>query len=569
MPEPAATPVTARARRHPDAAAAAQALAGRGFAVFPLRRGGKEPAVRADWEGAATRDPAAVSALFRSARSNIGIACGPSRLLVIDLDVAKPDAAASGAGPRHGAESLRALALAAGREIPPTFTVATPSGGLHLYFRRPEDIELRNTAGRLGPLIDTRARGGYVVAPGSSIGGKAYTIVADRPIAALPGWLIRELAKPDPGSFTPRRDEAHPAAGRARTAYAAAALRGEVDRVRSARPGTRNDTLNRAAYSLGQLVGAGLLDHDEVLGALQDAARRADLPPREAAATIRSGLTAGSHRPRRIAAPERGFPAGPPRRTDPHGPDRPEADPRTISPRTADPHGIDLRGADPQHAPGRPPVAAETPAAAALPVPRSVPAAPAATAVPPVSPAARLAAIADQRAWSRILARHSALRAPIGTLRHELARYESAAVPGATGLDGREQLSVGEIITTLRTIDAAYDSLAVYAAPLSRVPAWRRVRALTDALRDLRDEIENGAPDYSRGLDREVRFRTALRGLLAEACLRAARLAAAIDADHPGFCPPDSPIRRALADLHRAFDSAARAFQGETAACAA
>lgn len=46
---------------------------------------------------------------------------------------------------------------------------------------------------------------------------------------------------------------------RDRGAYTQAALRGELDRVLSASEGSRKYTLNAAAYSLGQLTGAGQL----------------------------------------------------------------------------------------------------------------------------------------------------------------------------------------------------------------------------------------------------------------------------------------------------------------------
>lgn len=554
----------------PDAVAAAIALAGRGFAVFPLRRGSKTPAVRADWEGVAATDPAAVRALFRAPRSNIAIACGPSGLLVVDLDVVKHAVGPAG-GPgrqqaaesdtlpadsphnrsdapvRCGADTLRAIA--AGREIPATFTVATPTGGLHLYFRRPEGVTLRNTAGRLGALIDTRACGGYVVAPGSVINGAAYTILADRPIAPLPDWLVHALTRtspalPDPAGvldpavldprLNPRGDALR--TERSYAAYAAAALRGEVRRVRDARPGTRNDTLNRAAYSLGQLVGAGLLDHDRALGELHDAARAIDLPPREAAATIRSGLTAGSHRPRRIT------PVG--------GAVRPggEKAARTTAPAPS-PKPVPILTLEPGATPRFDPDQSGDPR-------------PVRTHADPV------AEIADQRAWARTFARHGGLREPIGAIRHELARHEIAAGTAAAAADGTAPaggapLSVDELIRTLRRIDAVYEPAALHAAgALSRVPAWRRLRALADALRDLRDEIENGAPGYAVALDREARLRTALRGLLGEACTRAGGLAAAIDAGHPEFCPPRSPIRLALADLREAFAEAGREILG-------
>lgn len=85
--------------------------------------------------------------------------------------------------------------------------------------------------------------------------------------------------------------------GRAST-YALAALRGEVERVRAAQEGERNDTLNRAAFSLGQLVADGQLDADEVADELTEAAEEAGLMARETRATIRSGLRGGARNPR-------------------------------------------------------------------------------------------------------------------------------------------------------------------------------------------------------------------------------------------------------------------------------
>jgi hypothetical protein len=74
--------------------------------------------------------------------------------------------------------------------------------------------------------------------------------------------------------------------------------------VATAPPGTCNHTLNRAAFNLGQLVGAGLLDAGEVRAVLLEAALAAPAtghPDRErrARATIESGLRAGARTPRR------------------------------------------------------------------------------------------------------------------------------------------------------------------------------------------------------------------------------------------------------------------------------
>lgn len=300
----------------------ASLLVARGFALFPLRAGSKQPAVARDWEHAATTSLVRLRQLSADPRANYGVACGPSNLIVIDLDVAKDadartvDGAAEdattgapcvtpvhGAGVAHGMQVLRELA--AGRELPRTFTVRTPSGGTHLYFRPPVDGPApRNTVRRLGPLIDTRGVGGYVVAPGSRVDGAVYEIVDDAPIAELPEWiagLLRPLeSRPVAGEPLPLSTALGPVGARLGGAYARTALEREAARVESARVGTRNDTLNRAAYSLGTLVGSGMLDRARVEAELTRAALAAGLDERETASTVRSGLTAGMARPRRL-----------------------------------------------------------------------------------------------------------------------------------------------------------------------------------------------------------------------------------------------------------------------------
>jgi hypothetical protein len=56
--------------------------------------------------------------------------------------------------------------------------VSTPSGGWHIYYRDPEGT-IRNTAGRIVKGIDTRAGGGYVVAPGSILPSGEYKLLGD------------------------------------------------------------------------------------------------------------------------------------------------------------------------------------------------------------------------------------------------------------------------------------------------------------------------------------------------------------------------------------------------------
>ena len=81
--------------------------------------------------------------------------------------------------------------------------------------------------------------------------------------------------------------------------YAAAALRYEAEKVGTAKEGTRNATLNRAAFCLGSLVAAGMLPREVAEAALGEAALAAGLGGKEITATIRSGMEAGMKNPRK------------------------------------------------------------------------------------------------------------------------------------------------------------------------------------------------------------------------------------------------------------------------------
>jgi hypothetical protein len=67
--------------------------------------------------------------------------------------------------------------------------------------------------------------------------------------------------------------------------------------------GSRNDTLNRAAFNLGQLTAAGLLDGEHVAAELERVATGIGLGPAETRRTIASGLAAGLQTPRTAPAP--------------------------------------------------------------------------------------------------------------------------------------------------------------------------------------------------------------------------------------------------------------------------
>lgn len=322
----------------PDLLAAALACAARGWHVFPLRPDRpnsadadepKRPAFPArctaehcdltdsrcraagrhvGWEERATTDPARIRRAWSTRPYGVGIACGPSRLVVVDLDVPKhpgdtPPPAWEGA--RDGADVFAALAAQQGG-IVLTHTVVTPSGGSHLYYRHPEaGPQLRNTTsdrGRgLGWKVDTRAHGGYVVAAGSTVAGRPYAVALDCDPAPLPGWVATLTAPPARPAYRPAA-VALPPDRRGR--YVAAAIRRQVDHLTAAAEGGRNAALFASAVALGQLVAGGALTDGDVYAVLEPAARslpgRRPLSDREIARTIASGLRVGARQPRHL-----------------------------------------------------------------------------------------------------------------------------------------------------------------------------------------------------------------------------------------------------------------------------
>jgi hypothetical protein len=280
---------------------AAEAYAALGYPVVPMhatgpggtctcRRGarcpdpGKHPCL-AGWPRAASTSPAEVRRWWhRWPAAGVGLVTG-GRFDVLDLD-----------GP-EGVEALRA-AMSHRHPWEHAGPVArTGGGGWHLLYA---PTGLGNRVGLLLG-VDWRGRGGLVVAPPSvHASGQPYRWI--RPLAAelprVPEGLRRLLVPPRPATPPP----AEFPAGRA-GAWARGALAAECATVARTHPGGkgrtgRNHALNRAAFRLGQLVAAGLLDRHTVTAALLNAATACGLGEAEAAATITSGLAAGERKPR-------------------------------------------------------------------------------------------------------------------------------------------------------------------------------------------------------------------------------------------------------------------------------
>lgn len=261
------------------------------------RQGGKHP-VRNKWAESATVDPDVIRHESRyRPNANVGIVCGEKfGRFFLDVD---PEAG--------GDASLKALEEKYG-PLPPTWTTGTGSEGTHYGFLFP-DFPLKNSAGKLGPGLDIRGNGGMVVAPPSVSGKGPYTMIKRVPFAPAPEWLL-DLLRPPARRETPPGQRYNIGADRM-DAYTRKALQGECDAITNAPDGTQNDTINAAAFNVGQLVGAGALSEADAEDALMGAARAGNHPESRARSAVRSGLDAGMAEPRR-PWPPRGRPTEPP-----------------------------------------------------------------------------------------------------------------------------------------------------------------------------------------------------------------------------------------------------------------
>lgn len=262
--------------------------------IFPCSQD-KRPIIK-DWGNAATTDPETIRDWWvQHPDACVGVPTGPrSNIFAIDIDVEVDQA--TGEIIKDGASNFAALCEQHGTTYEAVVGAAsrsdTPRGGLHLrYTWQPG---LRNTASRLTQHVDTRGDGGYIVYYPPAPGSPRRT--------ELPTWLATLLLTPreSPAPYPPATSASPLVLSETGERFVNQATLAEMDAVTEAAEGTRNDRLNTAAYSLGQLVGAGLLGSGRATYTLTVAAMRAGLDERETAATITSGLEAGAKSPRPI-----------------------------------------------------------------------------------------------------------------------------------------------------------------------------------------------------------------------------------------------------------------------------
>lgn len=242
---------------------AALLYAERGWPVIPLREGTKEPLIR--WREQASTDPAEVERWW-DRPYNIAVAV-PEWYVVIDVD------------PRNGGvDTLRLLVSELGA-LPATRMAQTRDGGLHAWLRVPlRPNEIRSS---LGPGVDVKKCGGYVVAPPSRVAPGQYRWLNSTRIATAPtAWIQRLRKRPRPKRVVqPVTDEV---SARALAGWWCSVLRHTPE-------GHRNHQLYISAVNLAEV---GILT-PAVEHQLIDAATDAGLEKHEIEPTIASAMEAG------------------------------------------------------------------------------------------------------------------------------------------------------------------------------------------------------------------------------------------------------------------------------------
>ena len=269
-----------------------EAVAGLGWRVYPCSRTSRAGAYKGA-HLAATDDLNQIAEWCREySGCNWRVVFGPSRLWALDLDVP----------PGHAHDGIAAMTelVKVHGPLPPRPQARSGGGGLGLFFRH-DGEKILGQGGVPAPGIDPRRGMQSQTIPPS------VHIVTRRPYQwitppwrvappSAPSWLLRLVEPPPEPEYRRVREEivSNDQARRRMFRIAMAMC--------DAPMGGRNEALNRHAYYMGRMIGAGLLDEREAAETLYGAARSAGLEHAEIRATIHSGFLSGRKNPMREGA---------------------------------------------------------------------------------------------------------------------------------------------------------------------------------------------------------------------------------------------------------------------------
>jgi len=290
--------------------AAALAHAKNGFYVIPLVENSKRPLI-SDWQNRATTNPLQIDSWWTEyPTANIGIACEVSNLIVIDLDTSKgaaPPSPWDALGVKNGEDVFREICKKAGDgQLFETYSVKTPSGGKHLYFYDQNIAIKQGTEVNSWWRVDTRSKGGYIVAEGShlfdSVNGSTdhYRSIGNHSVVLnFPTWLRDELSpKAIRETFVSSSSDSTSNVSSNPTfslEFANQVLSERCVLIRNTAEGRRNQSLIKHATYIGKIIGMGSLDEKIASESLLEAAIFSGLTQFESVSAIKAGIKYGKN----------------------------------------------------------------------------------------------------------------------------------------------------------------------------------------------------------------------------------------------------------------------------------
>jgi putative DNA primase/helicase len=295
-----------------------------GLLVVPTRADKKAPVAR--WKDVATE--AQARALWEGrAHARFGVLTGPSRVLVVDVDLKDDDGGwrslVAWVADQEGVGLDDATAMLDAHPV----QCVTWSGGRHLYFRL-EDADdwpaVPTTRAAVLPSVDLRGRGGFVVAPPSTFNGGRYQWQgrwsSRDEIPFVPLWL-HELVRAGAGAMvadSDSQDEEAPTSPAAKGFDRAVAAEHHLrNALAKAAVGSRNETgfkLANQLRDLGLPEGEALPYMERFAAGVPKAGTRDDYDAEEAAGTLKGAYR---YAPREPAVPRDSLPSPfPPPPTD-------------------------------------------------------------------------------------------------------------------------------------------------------------------------------------------------------------------------------------------------------------
>lgn len=210
-------------------------------------------------------------------------------------------------GAKNGEDVFKEICRKAGdSQLFETYSVKTPSGGKHLYFYDQNIAIKQGTEVNGWWRVDTRSKGGYIVAEGSRLINSAsgvtdqYQSVGNHSVVLnFPAWLRDELSPKAIREISVASSSIHSSNISSNQVFsrefADQVLSERCTLIRNTPEGSRNQSLIKHATYIGKIIGMGSLDEREASQSLLEAAIASGLTQFESVNAIKAGIKYGKN----------------------------------------------------------------------------------------------------------------------------------------------------------------------------------------------------------------------------------------------------------------------------------